>query len=81
MKRVTKEHIEQILDDSELEVIHRVFDKQCVIVAKLPNGFTLTGTSAVVDPENYDEEIGRKIALRRIKDKIGELEGYLLHNK
>lgn len=49
----------------------------CVLVLK--NGFTVTGESACVSPENFDAEIGRKIARKNAIDKIWLLEGYLLN--
>ena len=48
----------------------------CVLV--LENGFTVTGESACASPENYNEEIGRKIAHQNAEEKIWLLEGYLL---
>lgn len=51
----------------------------CVIVLK--NGFTVTGESACASPENFDPEIGRKVAYENARNKIWELEGYLLKEK
>lgn len=51
----------------------------CVLVLK--NGFSVTGESACASPENFDPEIGRKIALQNAKNKIWQLEGYLLKQK
>lgn len=48
----------------------------CVLVLK--NGFTVTGESACASPENFDAEIGRKIARQNAVNKIWMLEGYLL---
>lgn len=48
----------------------------CVLV--LRNGFTVTGESACASPENFDAEIGRKIAHQNAEQKIWLLEGYLL---
>lgn len=48
----------------------------CVLV--LRNGFTVTGESACASPENFDAEIGRKIARDNAVQKIWLLEGYLL---
>lgn len=48
----------------------------CVLVLK--NGFTVTGESACASPENFDAEIGRKIARQNAVNKIWPLEGYLL---
>ncbi len=58
-----------------------VFDKCLVLSVKLPNGFIITESSACVDPMNFDREIGYSICERKIKDKIWELEGYLLQDK
>lgn len=75
---VTQEQVDKIFNESKFEVFHRIFGKQCVVVALLPNGFTIVGEAACVDPANYVEEIGEQIAKERIKNKIWELEGYLL---
>lgn len=48
----------------------------CVLVLK--NGFTVTGESACASPENFNAEIGRKIALENAKQKIWPLMGYAL---
>lgn len=48
----------------------------CVLV--LENGFTVTGESACASPENFDAELGQKIARKNATDKIWALEGYLL---
>ncbi|MCR5894468.1 MULTISPECIES: Gp49 family protein [Burkholderia] len=51
----------------------------CVLV--LRNGFTVTGESACASPENFDAEIGRKIARANAVAKIWPLEGYLLKQR
>ena len=48
----------------------------CVLVLK--NGFTVIGESACASKENFNKEIGQKIALEKAKEKIWALEGYLL---
>ena len=48
----------------------------CVLVLK--NGFTVTGESACASPENFDAEIGRKIARQSAVQKIWPLMGYEL---
>lgn len=78
--KVTESHINNLFDQLEFETFHKVFEKQCVIVAKMPSGFTIVGESACVDPQNYNEKIGTEIALKRIKEKMWELEGYRLQS-
>lgn len=50
----------------------------CVLVLK--NGFTVTGESACASPENFDEEIGRKIARQNAVNKIWPLLGFSLRD-
>ena len=51
----------------------------CVLV--LRNGFTVTGESACASPENFDAEIGRKIARENAINKVWALMGYELRSK
>lgn len=51
----------------------------CVLV--LENGLIVTGESACASPENFDPEIGRKIARQNAVAKIWPLEGYLLKQR
>jgi len=51
----------------------------CVLVLK--NGFTVTGESACASPENFDAEVGRKIARANAVQKIWPLMGYELRSR
>ena len=51
----------------------------CVLV--LRNGFTVTGESACASPENFNAEIGRKIARDNAVQKVWPLMGYELRSK
>jgi hypothetical protein len=51
----------------------------CIIV--LRNGFTVTGESACASIENFDAELGKKIALLKAKEKIWPLEAYLIRER
>lgn len=51
----------------------------CVLV--LRNGFTVTGESACASPENFNADIGRKIARQNAVAKIWPLMGYELRSK
>jgi hypothetical protein len=51
----------------------------CVLV--LRNGFTVTGESACASPENFDAEIGRRIARANAVNKIWPLMGYQLREQ
>jgi hypothetical protein len=47
----------------------------------LQNGYNVTGESACVDPDNFNEEIGNHWAKEDAIKKIWVLEGYLLKEK
>lgn len=51
----------------------------CVLV--LRNGFTVTGESACASPENFDAEIGRKVARQNAVAQIWKLLGFRLRDK
>ena len=51
----------------------------CVLVLK--NGFTVTGESACASPQNFDAEIGRKVARANAVQKVWPLMGYELKSK
>lgn len=51
----------------------------CVLVLK--NGFTVTGESACASPENFNKEIGQKIARENAVSKIWPLMGYELKTR
>ena len=51
----------------------------CVLV--LRNGFTATGTSACASPENFDAEIGRKVARQKALEDVWMVMGYELRTK
>lgn len=64
-------------DDSDL--IPLTLLTFCVIV--LRNGFTVTGESACASPENFDAEIGRKIARQNAVNKVWPLLGFRLRDR
>lgn len=77
--RLTPDMIQAVIK-SEL---YHVFEGSQLTVCclTLQNGFTVTGESACASPENFDAEIGEKIAYENAKNKIWQLEGYLLKQK
>ena len=52
-----------------------------VCLLTLKNGFNVSGESAAASIENFDVEIGRKIAKDNARNKIWALEGYVLKQK
>jgi hypothetical protein len=52
-----------------------------VCALKLRNGFIVIGESAAASPENFNRDIGRKIARENARNRIWALEGYLLRHR
>jgi hypothetical protein len=77
--RVTNDHIESVIVEEDYHVFEGSNLTVCCLT--LSNGFTVTGESACASPENFDAEIGRKIAKRNARDKVWPLEGYLLKQR
>ncbi len=77
--RLTPALIDAAIKDED----YHVFGETCLTVCclTLTNGFTVTGESACASPENFNAEIGRKIAKENARNKIWLLEGYLLKQK
>jgi Phage protein (N4 Gp49/phage Sf6 gene 66) family len=61
--------------------VHSSLELLTIVVLVLTNGFTVTGESACASPENFDAEIGQKIAAKNAREKIWALEGYVLRNR
>ena len=77
--RLTPDHIDSVIIG---ETYTNLPDGRTVICQlTLQNGFTVDGKSACVSKENFDQEIGNKIARTNAREKIWELEGYLLKQK
>ena len=80
MVTVRKENIDKLIAEAEISVETR-FSKVTVVCCKLKNGFVITEAAGCVDPANYSEEIGVKICMERITNKLWELEGYALQKQ
>lgn len=55
--------------------------KVMVCELTLRNGFTVRGEAATVSKENFNAEIGEKISRENVRNKVWELEGYLLQQR
>jgi hypothetical protein len=75
---VTIEKIENIILKEDYI---KVGLKTVIAVLTLKNSFEIIGTSACVDLNNFDFEIGKKYAREKAIDQIWMLEGYLLQSK
>jgi len=77
--RLSPEKIDDVIVGEDYYVFPGTTLTVCCL--KLRNGFTVTGESAAVSMENFDAELGRKIARSHAREKIWALEGYLLRER
>ncbi len=77
--RLTPEHIDAQIVGEDYHLFPGTVTTVCCL--KLRNGFTTIGKSAPVSAENFDEELGRKIARKDAREQIWPLEGYLLRER
>ena len=77
--RVTEESLESVILHEQFHVFPGTTFTACLLTLK--NGYTVIGESACASPENFNADLGRKIARANAKNKIWSLEGYLLKQK
>ena len=74
--RLTPDLIDSVIQDEAYYVFPGTTVTVCCLT--LTNGYNVVGESAAVSAENFDEEIGRKVAREKARNQIWALEGYLL---
>lgn len=57
---------------------HKLGLKTCVVLDTTITGFDMIGTSACVDPANYNQTVGENIARKDIVDKLWGHLGFVL---
>lgn len=77
--RVTPARIDEVIAKEEFHVFGGSTLTVCCLT--LANGFTVTGESACASPENFNAELGQRIARDNAKQKIWALEGYALRER
>ncbi len=72
-----------LIDATIINEAYYVFPGTTTTICRLTlkNGYSTIGESAAISLENFDEEIGRQVARDNARDKIWQLEGYLLKDK
>jgi len=76
---VTSELVKSRITGEQYHVFPGTTVTVCLLTLK--NGFSVHGVSAAASPENFDEELGRKIARDRAESEIWKFEGYLLREQ
>lgn len=77
--RVTPDMVDAEIISEDYVVFPKTNLTVCCLL--LQNGFTVTGESACASPENFDPEIGRKIARENARNKIWPLLGFRLKDQ
>lgn len=77
-ERITKEYIQGRIADKQFT---RLLPTVTVCSIVLDNGYSVRGESACVNLENYNQEIGERIAYDNAFDKLWALFGFLLAEK
>lgn len=73
--RVTEDMMKSRIADT---TFHKIGDTVTVAHIVLDNGYSVRGESACVNPENYNQEIGEKIAYENAFRQLWPLFGFLL---
>ncbi len=77
-ERVTKEYMESRISEVRFQ---KMSDTLTHCTIRLDNRYQVTGESACVNAENYNKEIGEKIAYDNAFNKLWPLFGFLLAEK
>ena len=77
--RITPDRVEEVIASEQYHVFTGTTFTACLLT--LENGYTVLGESACASPENFNADLGRKIARKNAANKIWALEGYLLRQK
>lgn len=57
---------------------HKIGLKTTVVLATLVNGYELAEFSSCIDPKQYDQDTGTRLALDKIKQQVWRLLGFLV---
>lgn len=78
---VTPEQVKENMQDVIVRTLVDFGKPTTYVTIRMKNGFTLRESTTCVDPENYNEEIGKEICLKRLEDKVWLLLGYQLQEE
>ena len=76
---ITENDIDSVIAETDYIVMSDGRTTVCHLT--LRNGFTVLGSSACVSIEKFNRGTGQELALKDAKNKVWELEGYLLRQK
>lgn len=74
---ITKAFIDELIAASK-RLDTKLGEKTTVVHLTLPNGWEMVETSGCVDPANYNHDLGVATCMRRLVDRVWQIEGYRL---
>src|SRR5690242_5318865 len=77
--RLNPAHIDAQILAEQYHVFPGTVTTVCLLT--LQNGYSVVGKSAPASPENFDADLGRKIAREDARRQIWALEGYALRSR
>ena len=77
--RLNPELIDSVIVSEQYHVFPNTTLTVCALT--LRNGFIVVGESAAASAANFNADIGRRIARDNARNKIWQLEGYLLRER
>jgi Phage protein (N4 Gp49/phage Sf6 gene 66) family len=77
--RLTPQHVYSLITKETFTRLPSQKKLTCELTLK--NGYTVTGESSTVSPENFRQEIGEQVSRERATAQIWPLEGYLLQQR
>ena len=72
---------EEVVNAIEKATYSKMGKKVTVCHLTLKNGHEVIGMSACVNPDNYDKEIGEKIALKNATEEVWSHMGSILQDR
>lgn len=75
--KIPESRIDDIMQESDYEIIDSAFGSCTVVIMTLPNGYTLVESSGCIDPNEYDHDLGVQYCKEALRRKVWQLEGYL----
>lgn len=77
MSKITQEELLTLIENEE----YARFGKTCTVCAlTVKSGYTVIGKSGCIDPAQFDETIGRKLAFDNAVNELWALHGYHVSN-
>ena len=79
MNKITQEMVNKVIEEAKIRD-EKWWNNLTVVSVKLKNGWTITQSSACVDPANYDHELGKSICMKAIENEVWKLLGWSLND-